>query len=334
MKTQRLSIGTFEGVRGFTLIELLVVIAIVSLLLSVLVPSLNRARDYARQTVCMSHLRPVGMAIAAYAMNYDNFFPGPNTSGRMLTITNDPAVAGLSSMAPVQNVDWISPLLGDSLGLSEDRKERIREIFDTQMRCPSNRKTFDFEYTGSGGGLFTPSEVQSMTAASYSASLAFHVYSISDGYRGSEAINESVADRVYLPRGYSPRLTKIGRPSDKIFAFDGTRYVETDGRISFNSFAKQIQGGNYMCYGPATPQAGDPFRWTSFGDPQFDAAGITKTFSFRHRGRINLAFFDGRAASLAPEEALRINYYWPSGSTVRRGRWTYDVRAVDNQVIR
>ena len=321
-----------KSLKAFTLIELLVVIAILAMLLGILTPALNKARDAARTIVCKAHMRPFGIGIATYAMDHDDFLAGPNTSGYQLTRNNVTAAHGATS--PVQNVDWISPMLGDSLGLSPDRKTRIREIFDTQLRCPSNTARFDFEYAGSGGGLFDETHIQTMTAASYSASMAFHVYSISDGFSGSVAINEAVANQVYLPRRYVPRLSAIGRPASKIYAFDGTRYIDSDGRISFNSFAKQIQGGNYMGYGPVTPRSGDPFRWTSFTDPQFDDAGITQRFGYRHGGRINVVFFDGRVETLTLEESLDVRYYFPSGSTVRRGRWTYDINAQDGQVIR
>jgi len=56
--------------RGFTLIELLVVIAIISLLLSVMVPSLRKAKDYAKKIMCQSNIRQIGMSIGNYETQF------------------------------------------------------------------------------------------------------------------------------------------------------------------------------------------------------------------------------------------------------------------------
>ena len=60
---------------GFTLIELLVVVAIIALLISVLLPSLNRAREQTRKSVCASQFHQVGLAFLMYIEDNDHYMP-------------------------------------------------------------------------------------------------------------------------------------------------------------------------------------------------------------------------------------------------------------------
>lgn len=62
--------------QAFTLIELLVVVAIIALLISILLPSLNRARQQAKQILCGTHQKSIGAAFEIYyTENGDNLIP-------------------------------------------------------------------------------------------------------------------------------------------------------------------------------------------------------------------------------------------------------------------
>jgi len=68
---------------GFTLVELLVVMSIIALLVSILLPSLRRAREQARSVVCKAHVRQLGTGMLFYMHDFKSYpahqwiIPGP-----------------------------------------------------------------------------------------------------------------------------------------------------------------------------------------------------------------------------------------------------------------
>jgi prepilin-type N-terminal cleavage/methylation domain-containing protein/prepilin-type processing-associated H-X9-DG protein len=72
--------GTQRSRSGFTLIELLVVISIIVLLIAILMPSLKKARDAAKNTQCFNALRGLGVGFNTYAADNKDLLPPPSTT--------------------------------------------------------------------------------------------------------------------------------------------------------------------------------------------------------------------------------------------------------------
>ena len=138
-------LGSRRPLLGFTLIELLVVIAVISLLVSILLPSLNMAKELARRAVCASNLRTAGQAVYIYSEDYDARFPdlGASVSGEggrwmgNLTYTmshaDDRPIRPLNPYLNITpgNAPHYPPGVGDN---------HFAPDIASPCRCPSDRK--------------------------------------------------------------------------------------------------------------------------------------------------------------------------------------------------
>ncbi len=145
---------------GFTLIELLVVISIIALLLSILMPSLTKAKKMAYGVQCGSNLRQFGMTCFSFSLDHNDKMPKAYTVHGKYWQPNM-----LNDFSPQQCPDWGWPD-DDSSG----RWETWGTPFDTLagygltlelLYCPANKwyKDFDFWYQGSD---FTSGQVSRM----------------------------------------------------------------------------------------------------------------------------------------------------------------------------
>jgi len=93
---------------GFTLVELLVVIGIIAILISILLPSLARARKAAQTVACASNLRSIMQATHIFATQNNGYLPGSvYSSGRFLFI--DPVKGRVAQLSRCRRPVLVHP---------------------------------------------------------------------------------------------------------------------------------------------------------------------------------------------------------------------------------
>ena len=136
--------------KGFTLVELLVVIGIIALLISILLPSLNKARETANRAKCASNLHQIGLAILLYQQDNQQLYPRTQQS------VNDAPVPtwGTGLTAPAATAD---PFVASANVTNNDVSAslflllRNEQIGSEVFICPSSSaEKWDF-----GGGANT-----------------------------------------------------------------------------------------------------------------------------------------------------------------------------------
>lgn len=90
--TSNITHPTLRTTRAFALVELLVVVSIISLLMAILLPALQRAKEAARHVHCMSNIRQVGLITQTYVNDFGGQFPpffysfSPGNSGNLVVL--------------------------------------------------------------------------------------------------------------------------------------------------------------------------------------------------------------------------------------------------------
>lgn len=326
------NVSPFQPVRrhgAFTLVELLVVIGIIALLISILLPALNKARRAAQTVACASNLRNILSAMQMYAQENNNYFPGgPGSSARFLFTSTWAANSTYSDFnCPdiVDVFDWASPLAHymniqyDSGPSSTSRLNRFETLRNAGVFvCPSN----DILAGPYSGSALTCSVGR---IPSYNTSMMFQLMPAGTG--GTNGVTQAYAsDLCSPPPGYVPKLNRVGTTSDKIFIADGAHYSSTNVQPDIDLSYTSSLGNCMSDIGAFTTTTKAYDRSAAPANGGTGSAGIDgRLYAFRHGTlvprlaggdyRLNAGFFDGHVESLDDMTAANPAYWLPRGST-------------------
>ena len=315
MNALPLKSGRTSG-RGFTLVELLVVIGIIALLISILLPTLNRARQSANAAVCLSNERQIGLAMTLYANAHNGSLPLYYWNGDA-----DPTGTGATDWA------WlILPYLSGN-GTSTYADTPTSGDPGSMWRLYKDKDTV----TG------TSATVGSEEVQTYGVHP--HLFRFAPGPLNADlTYNPANARPGPADDGKSPyKLSQIPRASDMLLLMDAVQFGDGNGPDSWASYADLwlIQGnGTSWCQNWATleqavtqwPQGPDsgfnkdyPNVATMFADSG-PGGGAATMLRFRHNANTqgNVLFADGHA------RGLRYNRPGLGGSELRFDNFILD----------
>jgi prepilin-type N-terminal cleavage/methylation domain-containing protein len=246
---------------GFTLIELLVVIAIIAVLLAILLPSLNRAREAGRRAKCMGNLRQCQTAWYAYAVDHDDYI----VNGIPVTAANPPVQwSNYGEGWLVGRRDWPPP---HTAAEGEDMMRAgglARYVGDVHVyMCPSRYRRLAYREAS----LYGWEWLSSYWIVSSMNSLPPEVWSTPDPkVRFTRAIGGTVL--------YARKTSELAHPGPS------TRAVFVDYGLGVGGDNDRIDEG--------------PDVWWAFGGPP-GLSGVGPEIPIHHSGGTCLSFADGHA---------------------------------------
>jgi prepilin-type N-terminal cleavage/methylation domain-containing protein len=123
---------------GFTLVELLVVIAIIAMLVTLLLPAVQSAREAARRTQCLNHLRQMGLGVLNYESARGVFPPG--------CVLDAPCCNNLKTytgwtieILPFMENTALNDLYDPRISVGSPEAQRFRETEIPEYVCPSDQ---------------------------------------------------------------------------------------------------------------------------------------------------------------------------------------------------
>jgi prepilin-type N-terminal cleavage/methylation domain-containing protein/prepilin-type processing-associated H-X9-DG protein len=190
---------------GFTLIELLVVIAIIAILVSLLLPAVQQAREAARRTQCKNNLKQLGLAFHNYHDVY-RCFP-------MARPSSSPKYGHLVSLLPYLEKGTLSGKFDETApgGFADPANQTIANTQVSIIRCPSSPEPGLVKMRGSSKTGKSYGDFLTATGTTTDANDP----AIMTGWTADYWVNHAISSASYAlvnPTGSSPTPILKGKP--------------------------------------------------------------------------------------------------------------------------
>lgn len=237
--------------RGFTMIELAAVIAIIAVLISLLLPAVQAAREQARRTQCVNNLTQIGIALASYEATHRVFPPGSVDDHD--PINDQPTgyrFGWIARILPHLEKRPVADHLNFSEGVYEPSQVTARQAVLTVLLCPSNRAfsgSFT-QYAACHHDLDQP--ISQSNQGAFPLNVAIPYDDIEDGLAGTCFVGEKQTggDEAGWAAGTRASLRNTGLPPDKtdlpsIMGVSPTAIVSSNAGMESAQFSDQeLQG--------------------------------------------------------------------------------------------
>ncbi len=276
---------------GFTLIELLVVIAIIGLLVAVLLPAIQAARESARRSECLNHLRQLGIALQNYESASGSLPSGYISAFDAAGTDTGPGWGWAALLLPYLEEGTLHGRLVFQRPIEDPANAAARAVLVSVYLCPSDNVVPVWPAYNEAGSNNPANKICDVASANYVGMFGNSEPGI-DGsglfFRNSHVRFRDITDGASRTIAAGERSHLLGEATWVGSVTGALLAPGPDDNDGIGTF--EVEHGSTMTLG----QSGEHF---SPGDPN----GETDMFYSRHAGGVNFVFADGHVISLTPE---------------------------------